>query len=492
MPRLLLSILFIPILCIFLASPLHAATLKVGAAQVDITPPKSVPLQGQFQMRISQGVETPLTVNVAALESIDGDKQLDSVIFVAADLISIRDDFLNAIQKKVAAKDASIDVNKLVISGTHTHTGPTLSLGREKLPVSEKIMDYPEAIDFTAERISDAVCTAWKNRKAGKIAFGLDFAVIGGNRRTVYADGRAQMYGSTNQKDFRGMEGMSDRDVGSLFFLDANNKLLAVAVNVSCPSQVVEHRMFINADYWHYVREALAKRFGENIVVLGWCGASGDNTPRAMYRKAAVERMNSLRKLDDMQEIARKIDRAVADTWEVVRKTATADVPLAHRVEPLQLPMRKITEKEYADAKAECEKIDVALKADPKKKFPEVGMGSREWQNRIVMRYNEQQKSSDADILYASPINVVRLGETAIFTNQFEMFTDFGIQMKARSPAVQTFVIQLVGGGTYLPSEKGVSGGGYSAVPQSNRVGPEGGQVLVEETLKIAKEMFAK
>jgi len=79
-----------------------------------------------------------------------------------------------------------------------------------------------------------------------------------------------------------------------------------------------------------------------------------------------------------------------------------------------------------------------------------------------------------------------------ILTNQFELFTDYSVQMKARSPAVQTFVIQTVGNGTYLPTERAVRGGSYSAIIQSTPVGPEGGQVLVDETLKIAEALFSK
>ncbi|MCL2117631.1 MAG: hypothetical protein FWH27_04285 [Planctomycetaceae bacterium] len=481
---------FFTVLLFFCVSTLDAATLKIGTARNDMTPSKSVPLLGQFNLRLSQGVDTPLRVNVVALESIDGEKQLDAAIFVCADLVMIPDDLVHVVREKVTAKDASIDVNKLIINATHTHTAPTLKLSSPKLPVSDQMMDYPEAIDFTAERIADAVASAWKNRKPGKIAFGLDFGVIGWSRRIVYADGSAQMYGNTNQANFRGIENMEDHDIGSIFFLDENDKVSAVAVNVACPSQVVEGRSTINADYWHPVRETLAKRFGDDLVVLGWCGASGDIAPRPMYRKEAVGRMNSLRKLDEMQEIARKIDRAVADTWEAVQETATDDVPLAHRVETLQLPMRKVTEQEYQAAKAECEKIDAAIKANPNKAPAEVDWMAGGWHGGVVQRYEAQQK--DPDIHFPSPIHVVRLGETAILTNQFELFTDYGVQMKARSPAVQTFVIQLVGDGSYLPTERAIRGGSYSAIIQSTPVGPEGGQVLVDETLKTALELFPK
>jgi len=483
-----MSRIILSLLCIFFASSLDAATFKVGTAQGDITPPKSVPLMGQFHLRLSQGIDTPLKANVVALESVDGDKRLETVIFVCVDLVYGNEELCTAVRKRVAVKDASIDVNKLVVNGTHTHTASTMILDSPKLPVSDTIMDYPEVIDFTAERIADTIVAAWKNRKPGKIAFGLEFGIIGWNRRTVYADGRSQMYGPTNQPDFRGMEAMEDYDIGSIFFLDESDNMLAVAVNVACPSQVVEGRSTINADYWHPVRETLAKRFGEDLVVLGWCGASGDVAPRPMYRKAAVERMNALRQLDEMPEIARKIDRAVAATWEVVRKTASADVPLVHRVETLQLPMRKVTEQEYQTAKAEYENVQAALQANRDKAPAQVDWMAGGWHGSVVKRYERQQ--NDPEIRYSSPIHVIRLGETAIFTNQFEMFTDYGVQLKARSPALQTFVIQLVGDGTYLPTERAVRGGGYSAVIQSSQVGPEGGQILVEETLNIANGMF--
>lgn len=61
-------------------------------------------------------------------------------------------------------------------------------------------------------------------------------------------------------------------------------------------------------------------------------------------------------------------------------------------------------------------------------------------------------------------LHPLRIGDVAIATNAFEPYTDYGIQIKARSPALQTFMIQLAGPGTYLPTERAVQGGGYSAM----------------------------
>ena len=475
--------------CAFVCAATAQNALRIGIAEADITPPKRVPLHGQFNLRMSQGVQTPLTANAVAVESSGG-----AVVFVSVDTVRISHTLFDAVRRKVTERDGGAIADRLVINATHTHTGQTLGLNFPKLPVAGDIMDYPEVIDFTAGRIADAAVAAWTGRKPGKIAFGLDFGIIGWNRRAVYADGRAQMYGNTNQADFRCMEATEDHDIGSLFFLDESGKMLAVAVNVACPSQVVEQRNHINADYWHPVRETLKKRFGGGLVVLGWCSAAGDISPRPMYRKEAVTRMNTLRKLNEMEEIARKVDRAVADTWEAVRETATAEMPLTYRAETLQLQMRKVTEKEYAEAKAEYGKIQAKLKANPNKAPAEVDWMATGWHGNVIERYEAQQKNPDTRL--ATAIRVIRLGPVAIFTNPFELFTDYGIQMKARSPATQTFVIQLSNAlgdsNGYLATERAVRGGHYSAVIQSNQVSPDGGQALVNETIRLAKDLFVK
>lgn len=53
-------------------------------------------------------------------------------------------------------------------------------------------------------------------------------------------------------------------------------------------------------------------------------------------------------------------------------------------------------------------------------------------------------------------------------------------------------MIQLVGSGSYLPTEKAVRGGHYSAVVHSNLVGPEGGQMLVDRTVELLDTLWPK
>jgi len=112
------------------------------------------------------------------------------------------------------------------------------------------------------------------------------------------------------------------------------------------------------------------------------------------------------------------------------------------------------------------------------------------WHQAVVERYEAQQAGTEGP--FRMELHVLRLGDVAIATNSFELFTDYGVQMKARSPAVQTFVIQLVCSGGYLPTERAVRGGGYSAVIQSCRVGPAGGQVLVDRTVDAINSLWPR
>ena len=68
---------------------------------------------------------------------------------------------------------------------------------------------------------------------------------------------------------------------------------------------------------------------------------------------------------------------------------------------------------------------------------------------------------------------------------------DYGNQMRARSKASQTFLIQLCcGSAGYLPTKKAEEGSHYSAYVSSGTVGHVGGDMLVRKTLQEINEMF--
>ena len=107
----------------------------------------------------------------------------------------------------------------------------------------------------------------------------------------------------------------------------------------------------------------------------------------------------------------------------------------------------------------------------------------------VISRYALQQKMD----LYPIEVHVLKVGDVAFATNPYELFLNYGNQMRARSLAKQTFLIQLsCGSFGYLPTKKAQAGSHYSAFVGSGCSGYEGGELLVRKTVKEINEMFAK
>ncbi|MFK5924697.1 MAG: hypothetical protein QM496_21175 [Verrucomicrobiota bacterium] len=459
-----------------------SAELLIGQATTDITPPLPVALAGQMHTRIAKEIETPVTASVVVLEKTVEGKKSEQTILISCDLVAIREGVLEGFRAKLKEVEPEIDLDKIVINATHTHTAPVMNEGTYNIP--ENIIQPTAYREFLYDKLTKMTAEAWKNRKPGGVSWGLGHAVVAHNRRIVYTDGHAQMYGKTALPSFKKLEGAEDHGVEVLFFFDADKKLTAAAVNVACPGQEVESRSAVNSDYWHEVREQLRQVHGKDLVVLSWVGAAGDQSPHLMLRKAAEGRMIVAAKRTRLQEIGRRIARAVDDAWQVAKNDIHFDAPMEHSVRQLDLPMRKVTKKELAQAKAAI----AGLKEQAKKSGSDTGWKQR-WNQKTIDRFAQQ---NDKPYL-PMELHVIKIGDIAIATNPFELFTEFGLRMKARSKALQTFVIQLSQNtGAYLATDDATRGGSYSAIINSCLVGPEGGDLLTDETVKDINAMWPK
>jgi len=470
------------VLLVAVAKGAEAAELLIGGATTSITPSKPVALSGQFHTRIARSVDNPVTATALALEARSAEKATEQAIMVSCDLVAIRGTIQEQLRERLRSKLPGFDVRKLLLSATHTHTAPVMLEGRYVIP-KKGVMQPAEYVEFLLRRLSDVVVKAWESRKPGGVSWALGHAVVGHNRRAVYENGRAQMYGRTDTPSFRSIEGYEDHAVEMLFFWDKDNNPAAIAINLACPSQEVEGRSTINADFWHDVREQLQKRYSKDLCVLAWPGAAGDQSPHLLYRKRAEERMRRKRGLTRTQEIARRITRAVDEVFEIARSDSRTNVPFVHRVQNIRLPRRKVTEQELARAKARHEQLSKKSKRTSAEHMHMIRARD------VIDRFEKQ----DGNPYYEMELHVIRLGDIAIAANPFELYLDYGTQIKARSRAMQTFVLQLTGGwGAYLPTEKAVRGGGYSAEVVSNLVGPKGGQVLVDRTVESINAMWTQ
>src|SRR5262249_2222708 len=150
-------------------------------------------LFGQMNTRIAQTVESPATATALALESRDGDRVVDQAIMVSCDLVLISRGVTDKVRERLKGRLAGFNTSKLFLSATHTHSAPVTEEGIYDL-ARDGVMQPTEYVEFLADRVAEAVTSAWQARRAGQVGWGLGHAVVGQNRRAVYADGKAQMY----------------------------------------------------------------------------------------------------------------------------------------------------------------------------------------------------------------------------------------------------------------------------------------------------------
>lgn len=480
--------------------------LLIGWAQTDITPLWPVTLRGQMYVRISEGVSDPLTATAWALES-----DQEQAVLVSCDLVSIADDLLQAVRSRLQNGPSGLDPAKVVLFATHTHTSPDLLKGRyaylRKGGGSGLDLDVAapdDYLEYVAQRLADVIGQAWSRRARGGIAYGAGVAVIGRNRRWINDKGEGTMY---NLKPavldtFRHIEGYEDHSVNVIAAYDEHGELTGLVVNLACPSQVSEQEFTISADFWHETRLLLRQQFGEQLFILPQCSTAGDLAPHEIYNQSIQERMLKLKGRTLREEIAGRIVHAVQDILPYIDKDIRQKPLLRHHTQSVALPESPITEADIRYCQQEIAKWQEVYDQEVLKlqQNPELrqqprwyqpvsnAYGRIEWLGEVIRRYEGQQ----ADAAFPVELHVLRIGEIVIATNPFEYYLDYGIQIKSRSEAQMTLLVQLAGRGTYLPSKRSLEGKGYGSIPASYRVGPEGGQQLVEHTLQAIRHVYSE
>jgi len=500
---------------------------RIGWAEVDITPKKKVSLVGQFAERISEYVEKPLTVTAMAMATDD-----EQVVMCGCDLVGISCSLVEAVRGRLAGNDIGLDPMKVIISAIHTHTGPGYAgrgnssrkqsgasssfraLIENELPPNKKYVESAnitqnpeiatdsELLEFLSDRIAQCALSAWRKLTPGCFSNAFGRAAVGMCRRACYSDGTAQMWGDTDTAVFTQLEGGNDSGIELLYTFDGGGRLTGIVANLACPAQCVQHRLFVSPDFWGEAKMLLRRHFGEDIFLLPLCSAAGDQCPVDLIRWVEPEsdvhdpnlkRNNPPRRKADpsmfdlagMRKAGKRIANEIIDVYDEGLDAPQTDPELVHQVHMMQLPLRRATLTEIINARRAVQEYLREKEGDVDYNDAaalQVHLG--------ILRRAELQEKMD---ILDTEVHIIRLGTVAIASNPFELFLDYGNQIKARSLAEQTFLIQLANGTEgYLPTEKAEKGGHYSAFLSSGLVGHVGGDQLVRETLKNINQLFSR
>ncbi len=470
--------------------------LLIGWSQTDITPALPAAVGGMQVARLAKVVADPLTATALALEAPYQKGDACPLVLVSCDLRNISEPVLTGLRELLKKNLPDVPSENIILNGTHTHTAPPLS----KFDLPLEGWDEPDYVQWVVPVLAKLICNAWESRKPGGFSFGLSHAVIGHNRIMAYYTGKSKMGGGTNKPEFSHVEGYEDPAMQLLCTWTPEGELTGMIVNVTSTSQVSQAESIVSADYWHEARVEIRRRFGNNLYILPQCSAAGDQMSRPTVYKRAEARMQELTGRTYRQEIGVRLANAVGTILPVLKDHVDWKPELAHRSEILGLTRRMISEKDLEEAEKEAspykaahEKAVEEFSANPKliddlewltaatKAF---------WQKNRAVAVKKRLETQKKEPTYPAELHVIRIGDTAIATNPFELYLDYGIQIKGRSTPVQTFVVELAGAGSYIPTARSIAGGAYGAVPASTNVGPEGGKELVYWTVKTINSLW--
>ncbi len=479
-----------------------AKKLLAGWGESDITPDQqTVELSGQYYQRMSQGVHSRLKTVALVLE-----QDTTRTIMVSLDCVGVPEDYVRRLEQAIARQLPDLADAQLIVHATHIHSAPSLERTFNWWEPNPDALTCEAYQDIVERQLIQAVAAAWSSRQPCGIANVLDFARIGHCRRASYADHTAEMYGHTDRADFMGMEGGEDSGVDLLFFFDARKQPMGVIVNVACPSQVMEATYRVSSDFMGALREKLKVAYGAGFMTLCQVSAAGDQSPRDLTRNYKGE--PDFWHADGVEVLSDRLLAAVKRALPRAAGALECHPLFCSQRTRLSLPRRRVSKSEHLAAQKELARLDaIQDSAAAYRDFcDEVRRNERiasrpgpydsklhhfvliRNQEAVVRRYKDQDANPDFEMR----LGVVRIGDTVFATNPFELYLEFGQRIKARSPAAQTFVIQLANGiGGYLPTRRAEELGGYGGLVINGEVGSDGGRKLVNETLAAISRLWS-
>lgn len=442
-----------------IAIQIQAGDFRVGAAQVDITPKNGTPMAGYYKFRAVGGVLDPIYAKAIVVEQ-DG----THAAFVVIDLSGTTRPIVAAARKAVQ-EQCGIEGDHVMISATHTHTGPQLARGSlmDELTKANSPpgMDYMQALPgYIAQAVKEAKARLAPARPSVAMgrAEGISF-----NRR-VLRDGvkEAIWQPKTLNPGTDKPAGPIDPEVGVLVF-ESDGKPVASYLNFAMHPTSVGGGLKISADYPGVFCKLVSERHGPGMISVfanGCCGNINHGDYLTGKRRTTLELGTAL------------ADAADA-AWPDLKPVTTFKPRI--RSEQVTLQRRTFTEVEIAKAK------DITTRMFTEN-LGTVPMAEAVCILETVAKQNEP---------LLAEVQVIALSdELAIVSLPGEIFVELGLALKKASPFKHTFIAELANGSIgYVPNREAYPQGNYEVVSARNEVGS--GEKLVEVALKLLGEVKA-
>lgn len=425
---------------------------QVGTAQVEITPPEGAPMAGYYFNRGAAGVHDPLLAKAMVLERAGV-----RLVFVSCDLLSMPGQVATEARGMIAS-ELGIPATHVMISATHTHTGPVLVMGQLRYNVEGEMRRIGE--EYTRGlpgRISEAATQAARQLQPAKLYVAKSREdTLTFNRRFWMKDGTIGWNPGKRNPNIVRPAGPIDGEVPILYAETLAGRPIAGYVNYALHLDTVGGQHY-SADYPYSLARTLQLARGEDFMSLFTLGAAG-NLNHIDVSTSRPQKGN-----EEAARIGSVLGAAVLKA--LTEMEAVADAPLRATSRTVALPLAT-----FRPAELERARMDAAT-FGKENAAPFLDLVRA---NRILSVEERQGAPIDAEVQVFSIGN-----EVAWVALPGEIFTELGMAIKIASPFKWTAVVTLANDNPgYIPDRKAHAQGAYEAI--SARVAAGSGELLVE------------
>lgn len=458
------------------------ASLRVGVAEQDITPPTEFPMAGYYHERLAEGTINPLKAKAIVFR--EGDT---AAAVVVCDLIGIGTDLSREVRERAAAQ-TGIPASNIVISATHSHTAPDYM--KELVLYLSKQEQDPLRAKYIEKLIHGpvtAIVNADADAKPAKLASGVatQSTPVSFNRRSVMRDGSVQTWQAESNPNRLRAAGPIDPQIGLLAITDAaDGTTRGIVSNFALHCDTVGGSMW-SADYPFFIERTLRNALGSELISIFGTGCCGD--------------INHANPASSERNKADFIGNSIGDSIhaQLAGLTPIEHTHLTVKSQVVQLPLEEATSEQVERSTQTLE----AIKNGGAVEFLDHVIA---YKKLILDQFRHRQPAAKtidyltwgrslalAGIGETLPVDVtvITIGdELAIVTLPGEVFVELGLAIKQASPFRTTLVVELsnVVETIYIPHRAAYAGGSYEVT--NSTVMPGSGEMLVETAIGLLRQ----
>lgn len=410
------------LLAVFFTLELQAGEFRAGFAKRDITPQKPTPMWGYGARHdaLSVGAMDPLYAKVVVIEASP-----DRLAIVGLDLgRSPTPPVMESIRKRVRERAG---VNRILMSGSHTHHGPVLELQDEPGMGQGKYDDAVAYVKELEDKLVEAICEAAGDLRDARIGWG-----------SAEVDMNRNRHSKVEPKP-------RETELAVIRLDDTAGKIMALIVNFAAhPTMLEASDLRFSADYPGQMMGAVETALGAPCMFMQ--GSAGDLSTKTTEETRGHEAFGRALGAEVMK-IAKGIETSVPEKPSI--KGMDEDFEFTTRMD-LRNPVIKL----------------LLARAF----FPE-----------LAASFSDEVADSR---LRPHLTTVLLNGELALVGGSGEFFSNHSVRLKQRCRARKTLFFGYCNGHhLYFPTIEGAAEGGYGADQTVSWVELGGGERMMDKAL---------